>query len=250
MGFSCPVEQSKGPGKPRFYIPEEVIRGLRDVHGVWKKVAKEVLVSYKTILRRRHQYSMAVSNTTGPRIFQMRDFVVLGPSRKGRSLQVMLESTKKNGGSRAFFRDIISPNLAQKRLFLEGTVLNWMQSQHEVLKCNLFTYRFTVNFTVGYLGLSPGSGSLWKNLNLSYQTAFGQETLYFRLTTPRHCLRTRLTGSTIKIASRIRHLWTRFPLLRNDPIMYVSPEFGMTWTTLPTFSHRIWNIKWFLYQLC
>ena len=174
----------------------------------------------------------------------------LGPSRKGRSLQVMLESTKKNGGSHAFFRDIISPNLAQKRLFLEGTVLNWMQSQHEVLKCNLFTYRFTVNFTVGYLGLSPGSGSLWKNLNLSYQTAFGQETLYFRLTTPRHCLRTRLTGSTIKIASRIRHLWTRFPLLRNDPIMYVSPEFGMTWTTLPTFSHRIWNIKWFLYQLC
>ena len=32
MGFSCPVEQSTGPGRPRFYIPEEVIRGLRDVH--------------------------------------------------------------------------------------------------------------------------------------------------------------------------------------------------------------------------
>ena len=31
MGFSCPVEQSTGPGRPRFYIPEEVIRGLRDV---------------------------------------------------------------------------------------------------------------------------------------------------------------------------------------------------------------------------
>ena len=51
MGFSCPVEQSKGPGKPRFCIPEEVIRGLRDVHGVLKKVAKEVLVSYKTMNR-------------------------------------------------------------------------------------------------------------------------------------------------------------------------------------------------------
>ena len=46
MGFSCPVEQSTGPGRPRFYIPEEVIRGLRDVHGVWKEVANEVLVSY------------------------------------------------------------------------------------------------------------------------------------------------------------------------------------------------------------
>ena len=61
MGFSCPVEQSTGPGRPRFYIPEEVIRGLRDVHGVWKEVAKEVLVSYKTTLRRRHQYSMEVN---------------------------------------------------------------------------------------------------------------------------------------------------------------------------------------------
>ena len=75
-GFSCPVEQSTGPGRPRFYIPKEVIRGFRDVRGVWKEVAKEVLVSYKTTLRRRHQYSMAVSNTTGPRIFQMQDFVV------------------------------------------------------------------------------------------------------------------------------------------------------------------------------
>ena len=46
MGFSCPVEQSTGPGRPRFYIPEEVIRGLRDVHRVWKEVANEVLVSY------------------------------------------------------------------------------------------------------------------------------------------------------------------------------------------------------------
>ena len=51
MGFSCPVEQSTGPGRPKFYISEEVIRGLCDVHGV-KEVAKEVLVSYKTILQR------------------------------------------------------------------------------------------------------------------------------------------------------------------------------------------------------
>ena len=56
MGFSCPVEQSTGRGRPRFYIPKKVIRGLHDVHGVWKEVAKEARVSYKTILRRRHQY--------------------------------------------------------------------------------------------------------------------------------------------------------------------------------------------------
>ena len=48
MGFSCPVEQSTGRGRPTFYIPEEVIRELRDVHSVWKEVAKEVLVSYNS----------------------------------------------------------------------------------------------------------------------------------------------------------------------------------------------------------
>ena len=48
MGFSCPVEQSTGPGRPRFYISEEVIRGLHDVHGVWKEVAKEARVSYNS----------------------------------------------------------------------------------------------------------------------------------------------------------------------------------------------------------
>ena len=48
MGFSCPVEQSTGRGRPRFYIPKEVIRGLHDVHGVWKEVAKDVLVSYNS----------------------------------------------------------------------------------------------------------------------------------------------------------------------------------------------------------
>ena len=35
MRFSCPVEQSTEPGRPRFYMPEEVVRGLQDVHGVW-----------------------------------------------------------------------------------------------------------------------------------------------------------------------------------------------------------------------
>ena len=68
MGFSCPRERSRRPGRPRFQIPEEVIRGLHDIHGAWKEVAKEAGVSYKTVLRRRQQYSMAISRTTGPRI--------------------------------------------------------------------------------------------------------------------------------------------------------------------------------------
>ena len=70
MGFSYPLEneQPKAPGRPRFAIPKEVITGLHDIHGTWKEVGKESRVSYKTILRRQHQYSMPVSNTAGPRI--------------------------------------------------------------------------------------------------------------------------------------------------------------------------------------
>ena len=67
-GFSCPTEQATRSGRPRFQIPEEVIQGLFDIHGSWKDVAKEAGVSYKTLLRRRHQYSMTVNNTSGPRI--------------------------------------------------------------------------------------------------------------------------------------------------------------------------------------
>ena len=52
MGFSCPVELSTGRGRPRFYIPEEVIRGLCDVRFMvfGKKWPKKYL--YFTILRR------------------------------------------------------------------------------------------------------------------------------------------------------------------------------------------------------
>ena len=66
MGFSCPVEQSTGPGRPRFYIPQVVIRGLHDVHGVWKEVPKEASASYKTILRRgrrRRDHLTCTQNT-------------------------------------------------------------------------------------------------------------------------------------------------------------------------------------------
>ena len=68
MGFLCPLEQSRRPGRPRFQIPEELSRGLHDIHAVWKEVAKEADGSYETVLRRRHQYSLVENETTGPRI--------------------------------------------------------------------------------------------------------------------------------------------------------------------------------------
>lgn len=67
-GFSCPTEDATRSGRPRFDVPEEVIRRLNDIHGSWQEVAREASVSYRTILRRRHQYSMPVNDTSGPRV--------------------------------------------------------------------------------------------------------------------------------------------------------------------------------------
>ena len=67
MGFVCPVEQSARPGRPRFHIPQEVLTNMHEIHGVWKTVARETGVSYRTVLRRRHQYSLPVAQTIGHR---------------------------------------------------------------------------------------------------------------------------------------------------------------------------------------
>lgn len=77
---------------------------------------------------------------------------------------------------------------------------------------------------------------IMKEFEFTLPKCICQGTMYVRLTTARHCLRARLTT---------RYLWTRIPLLRsNDPVMYVSPAFGITWSTSPTISKScIWNIR-------
>ena len=41
--------------------------GLYRIHRNWSQVAREVRVSYRTVLRRRHQLGLPVSSTNGPR---------------------------------------------------------------------------------------------------------------------------------------------------------------------------------------
>ncbi|XP_028411998.1 uncharacterized protein LOC114534730 [Dendronephthya gigantea] len=67
LGFVCPVERSEHAGRPRFQVPQRVISGLYDIHRSWVEVAREAGVSYRTILRRRHQYQLPVAETRGPR---------------------------------------------------------------------------------------------------------------------------------------------------------------------------------------
>ena len=67
--FVCPIEQPRNPGRPRYHVPESAISGLFAIHRSWTVVAREAGVSYRTLLRRRHQYHLKVANTQGPRNF-------------------------------------------------------------------------------------------------------------------------------------------------------------------------------------
>ena len=65
--FRCPRIHLNSSGRPRFDIPAGLISNLHNIHGVWQSVARESGVSYRTILRRRHEYGLPVANTEGPR---------------------------------------------------------------------------------------------------------------------------------------------------------------------------------------
>ena len=65
--FTCSRVHTNSSGRPRFDIPADLISNLHDIHGVWQTVARESGVSYRTVLRRRHEYGLPVENTVGPR---------------------------------------------------------------------------------------------------------------------------------------------------------------------------------------
>ena len=64
--FSCPRE-SNIRGRPRYAISKEVISGLHQIHRSWQQVSANMGVSYRTLLRRRHENGMIVNSSSGPR---------------------------------------------------------------------------------------------------------------------------------------------------------------------------------------
>ena len=66
ISFACPQEEG-GVGRRRYVLPESAIVGLHRIHRNWSQVGREVGVSYRTVLRRRHQLGLPVSGTNGPR---------------------------------------------------------------------------------------------------------------------------------------------------------------------------------------
>ena len=65
--FSCPVEVGRNRGRGRYVLPENSISGLWRIHHSWVQVAADLGVSYRTLLRRRHEFGLPVSDSRGPR---------------------------------------------------------------------------------------------------------------------------------------------------------------------------------------
>ena len=60
LGYICPVHCTGIQGRPKFNIPVETHVRMHNIHGSWSIVAEEVGVSYRTVLRWRHQFSQPV----------------------------------------------------------------------------------------------------------------------------------------------------------------------------------------------
>ena len=65
--FSCPVEVGRNRGRSRYVLPENSISGLWRIHHSWVQVAADLGVSYRTLLRRHHEFGLPVSDSRGPR---------------------------------------------------------------------------------------------------------------------------------------------------------------------------------------
>ena len=67
LSITCLLEDVVQRGRRRYSLPQNALTSLHTIHRRWSQVAAEIGVSYRTLLRRRHEYSLPVSNTSGPR---------------------------------------------------------------------------------------------------------------------------------------------------------------------------------------
>ena len=61
--FSCPVEVGRNRDRGRYVLPENSMSGLWRIHHSWVQVAADLGVSYRTLLRRRHEFGLPVSDS-------------------------------------------------------------------------------------------------------------------------------------------------------------------------------------------
>lgn len=66
--FSCLRGESSQWGRPRYHLPENTLLDLHQIQRRWRVVAESMGVSYRTLLRWRHEYMYCLSldSTRGP----------------------------------------------------------------------------------------------------------------------------------------------------------------------------------------
>ena len=65
--LSCWEESTHEPGRPRINFSQDTLVGLCNLHNSWSIISRQTGVSYRTLLRRRHEYGFQVANRVGPR---------------------------------------------------------------------------------------------------------------------------------------------------------------------------------------
>ncbi|XP_071810898.1 uncharacterized protein [Apostichopus japonicus] len=57
--FQCPREKLESAGRPRFCLTQQQLDEHYQILGSWRRVASTLNVSYRTLLRRRHEFQMS-----------------------------------------------------------------------------------------------------------------------------------------------------------------------------------------------
>ena len=66
--YSCPLNYTGANHRPSYVIQQETINSLFAIHRRWTEVARELGISYRTLLRRRQQYGLPISMMNQPQV--------------------------------------------------------------------------------------------------------------------------------------------------------------------------------------
>lgn len=67
VGYRFVTQEQSARGRRRLEIDEVSLNELHNIHYAWSAVTCETGVSYRTILRRRHEFGLPIANRVGPR---------------------------------------------------------------------------------------------------------------------------------------------------------------------------------------
>jgi hypothetical protein len=66
--FNSPIVRRSGPGRPSYDVGVGMVSDLFRIHRSWTMVSAELGISTRTLLRRRSEFGMNISSSTGQRV--------------------------------------------------------------------------------------------------------------------------------------------------------------------------------------